>query len=124
MGVAKRLHPAQIITWAVASLVEGVVDNQFPPLIGVVERGVGQLTDVPEQHDARSFGLTPQKLVILLELQLPGNANLLEEHLADAPDAVPLIVLTACLFNDGLRIDAGELYGDGGVRRLFTNANL
>src|SRR5215510_5214093 len=60
----------------------------------------------------------------LLEFVLPGNAKLLEEHLADAPNAVPLVVLTARLFNDGLRIDARELDGDGGIRRLFTNANL
>src|SRR5256885_204288 len=60
----------------------------------------------------------------LLKLQLSVNVELLEEHLADASDTVPLVVLTACLFNDGVGIDAGELYGDGGVRRLFTNANL
>ena len=34
-----------------------------------------------------------------------------------------LIILTARLFNR-LGIDAGELNGDGGVRRLFTKANL
>ena len=47
----ETLARAQIITWAVTSLVEGVVDNQLPPLIGVVERRVGQFTDIPEQHD-------------------------------------------------------------------------
>ena len=52
----------------------------------------------------------------LLELQLPVNPELLEQHLADAPDAVALIVLTARLFNDRLGIDARELHGDGWVR--------
>ena len=111
MGVAKRLHAAQIITWAVTSLVEGVVDNQLPPLIGVVERRVRSLI---LNSTIRPLGLAPQKVMGLLELQLPGNAKLLEQHLADAPDTVPLVVLTVRLFNDGLRIDAGELDGDVG----------
>ncbi len=123
VGLLKRLHSAHIIARTVTIVIEGVVDNQLPSLIGIFERRVGQLTDVPKQHDARPFGLEPQKVMRLLELQLSGNPELLEQHLPYASDAVPLIVLSTCLFNDRLGIDTGELNGDGWVR-LFTNANL
>ena len=59
----------------------------------------------------------------LLELQLSGNPELLEEHLATRRIRFPWLS-SAGLFNDSLCIDAGELDGDGGIRRLFTNTNL
>ena len=92
--------------------------TSFQSVAGVLQRRVGQLADVAEQHRAAPLGVPPPELVVLLELALALDAKLLEEHLPHAADAVALVILAAGLLDDALGVHAGKLHGDRGVDLL------
>ena len=106
MRACKGLELAEIVTGTVPGFIKRKIDHQLPAFIAVLQGGVRQLADTPEEHNAGPLGVFPQKVVVLLERVFALDPKLLEEHLAHTADAIPDIILAACLFNDHLGIDS------------------
>src|ERR1017187_8163909 len=106
------------------TLVERVVDDDFPFVPSSLKGFIRQFTDVSHEDFARTLRCPPFEVMPDEKLIFLGNPELAEQEFLDLQNPVARVVHRPGLLQNALRVHAGQLHGYRRIRWLVANFNL